>query len=67
MSSLGVEDVSDYSTHSLRKTKPSVIYQKALSPEICKQLLGHANITETSAYLGIEDSDTLEVARNINI
>ena len=67
LSSLGVEDVSDYSTHSLRKTKPSVIYQKTQSPEICRRLLGHANITATSAYLGIEDSDALEVARNINI
>ncbi len=67
MSSLGVEDVSDYSTHSLRKTKPSVIFQKTQSPETCWRPLGHANKTVTSGYLGIEDSDAHEVARNINI
>ena len=27
----------------------------------------HANITATSQYLGLEDSDALEVARNINL
>ncbi len=67
MSSLGEEDLNNYSTHSIRKTKPSVIYQKTQSPEICRRLLGHSNISATSTYLGIEDSDALEVARNINI
>ena len=35
--------------------------------EVCRRLLGHANITATSQYLGLEDSDALEVARNIKI
>ena len=67
MSSLVVEDVSEYSTHSLRKTKPSVIYQETQNVEVCRRLLSHVNCTSTSNYLGIEDSDALEVARNINI
>jgi len=67
MKKLGVEDVSEYSTHSIRRTKSSLIYQKTQNVEVCRRLLGHANITATSAYLGIEDSDALEVARNINI
>ena len=67
MSSLGVEDVSEYSTHSLRKTKPSVIYQETQNVEVCRMLLSHVNCTSTSNYLRIEDSDALEVARNINI
>ena len=67
MSSLGVEDVSEYSTHSLRKTKPSVIYQETQNVEVCRRLLSHVNCTSTSNYLGIENSDALEVARNINI
>ena len=64
---LGVEDTSDFSTHSLRKTLPSVIYAKTQSPEICRRLLGHANISATSSYLGIEDSDAILVARNHHI
>ena len=67
MSSLGVEDVNNYSTHSIRKTKPSEIFKQTQNVEVCRRLLGHSNITATSAYLGIEDSDALEVARNINI
>ena len=44
-----------------------MIYQKTQNVEVCRRLLGHSNVTATSAYLGIEDSDALEVARNINI
>ena len=64
---LGLDDVSSFSTHSLRKTKSSVIYQKTQSVEIVRRLLGQSSVTATSAYLGIEDSDALEVARNINV
>ena len=67
MSSLGVEDLNNYSTHSLRKSLPSFIYSQTQSPEICRRLLGHADISATSNYLGIEDSDALEVARNHHI
>ena len=34
---LGLDDVSSFSTHSLRKTKSSVIYQKTLSVEIVRR------------------------------
>ena len=64
---LGLDDVSSFSTHSLRKTKSSVIYQKTQSVEIVRRLLGQSSVTATSAYLGIEDSDALDVARTINI
>lgn len=64
---LGVEDVSQYSTHSLRKTKPTVIYNKTKNVDAVRRLLGQSSVKATRAYLGIEDSDALEVARNINI
>ena len=64
---LGLDDVSSLSTHSLRKTKSSVIYQKTQSVEIVRRLLGQSSVTATSSYLGIEDSDALEVARTINV
>ena len=67
MSSLGVEDLENYSTHSLRKTKPTEIFRQTQNVEVCKRLLGHQDISATSCYLGLEDSDALEVARNINI
>ena len=64
---LGLDDVSSLSTHSLRKTKSSVIYQKTQSVEIVRRLLGQSSVTATSTYFGIEDSDALEVARTTNI
>ena len=67
MSSLGVEDVNNYSTHSIRKTKSSEIFKQTQNVEVCRRLLGHSDVSATSAYLGIQDSDALEVARNINI
>jgi len=63
----GVEDVSEYSTHSMRKTKPSVIYDKTHNVDAVRRLLGQSSVTATSAYLGVSDNSALELARNINI
>ena len=47
---LGVEDVSEYSTHSMRKTKPSVIYYKTHNVDAVRRLLGQSSVTATSSY-----------------
>ena len=67
MKKLGVEDVSEYSTHSMRETKPSVIYAKTHNVDVVRRLLGQSSVTATSAYLGVTDNSTLGLARNINI
>ena len=67
MKKLGVEDVSEYSTHSMRKTKPSVIYEKTHNVDAVRRLLGQSSVTATSAYLGVSDNSALELARNITI
>ena len=67
MKKLGVEDVSEYSTHSMRKTKPSVIYDKTHNVDAVRRLLGQSSVTATSAYLGVSDNSALELARTINI
>ena len=64
---LGVEDVSEYSTHSMRKTKPSVIYDKTHNVDAVRRLLGQSSVTATSAYLGVSDNSALELARKITI
>ena len=64
---LGVEDVSDYSTHSIRKTKSSVIYDRTKNADAVRRLLGQSSVTATSAYLGISDESALDLARTINI
>ena len=67
MKKLGVEDGSEYSTHSMRKTKPSVIYDKTHNVDVVRRLLGQSSVTATSSYLGVTDNSALELARTINI
>ena len=67
MRKLGLEDVSEYSTHSMRKTKPSVIYDKTHNVDAVRRLLGQSSVTATSSYLGVTDNSALELARSINI
>ena len=63
MTMLGVEDTSKYSTHSMRKTRPTIIYNKTKNIEVCRRLLSHANVTATSSYIGVEDSDAVDMSR----
>ena len=68
MKKLGLEDTSEYSTHSIRKTKPSVIYDKTHNVDAAvRRLLGQSSVTATSSYLGVTDNSALELARTINI
>ena len=64
---LSVGDVSRYSTHSMRKTKASIIYDKTGNVEAVRRLLGHKSVMDTSRYLGVEDADATELARNIKV
>ena len=59
--------MSEYSTHSMRKTKPSIIYDKTQNVDAVRRLLGQRSIVVTSAYLGVSDNSALELARNITV
>ena len=63
LESLGIA-TDDYSTHSLRKTKASAIYDATKNVEAVRQLLGHSSVAATSAYLGIEQAKALDIAKN---
>ena len=67
LKSIGVEDVSQYSTHSLRKCRSKIIYDKTKNVDAVRRLLGQSSVTATSAYLGVSDESSLELARTINI
>ena len=67
MSDLGVEDTSNFSTHSMRKTKASVIYDKTKNVDAVRRLLGQSSVTATSAYLGVTDNSALDLARQYSI
>ncbi len=52
-----------YGTHSLRRTRPAYIYENTKNIRVCQNILGHAQITTTQNYLGVEELETLDVAR----
>ena len=54
-------------THSIRKTKATIIYKETQNVEAVRKLLGHRSIAATSAYLGVEDSEALALALKTRI
>ena len=55
-------DPNVYGTHSLRRTKATLIYRKSKNLRAVQLLLGHTKLESTVRYLGIEVSDALELA-----
>jgi integrase len=60
-------DPQRYSTHSMRRSKSSIVYAETKDVEICRQLLGQSNTASTSHYLGIEKDDALKIAAAIRL
>ena len=55
-------DTFAYGTHSIRRTKPTLIYRRTKNLRAVQLLLGHTKIESTVRYLGIEVDDALEMA-----
>ncbi len=60
-------DPAEYGTHSMRRTKATLIYQKTKNLCVVQLLLGHNKLESTVRYLGIEVDDALEIAEQIEI
>ncbi len=58
---------SVYGTHSLRRTKASLIYKRTKNLRAVQLLLGHTKLESTVRYLGVEVDDALEMAERIEI
>ena len=56
-----------YGTHSLRRTKVSLVYKKTGNLRACQLLLGHRKLESTVRYLGIEVDDALELSEQIDL
>jgi integrase len=52
----------DYGTHSIRRTKATLIYRRTKSLRAIQLLLGHTKLESTVRYLGIEVDDALEMS-----
>jgi len=56
-----------FGTHSLRRTKATLIYRRTGNLRAVQLLLGHTKVESTVRYLGVEVEDALEIAEMIDI
>ncbi|WP_419904922.1 tyrosine-type recombinase/integrase [Kiloniella sp.] len=60
-------DPKMYGTHSLRRTKATIIYRRTKNIRAVQLLLGHTKLESTVRYLGIEVDDALELAEQTEV
>ena len=60
-------DSSLYGTHSMRRTKATLIYRRTKNIRAVQLLLGHTKLESTVRYLGIEVDDALEISEQTEI
>ena len=56
-----------YGTHSMRRTKATLIYRRTKNLRAIQLLLGHTKLESTVRYLGIEQDDALEIAEQTEV
>lgn len=66
ISSIGL-DASMYETHSLRRTKATLIYRRTGNLRAVQLLLGHTKIESTVRYLGVEVDDAIALAEQLDV
>jgi site-specific recombinase XerC len=60
-------DPTMYGTHSLRRSKVSLIYRRTNNLKAGQLLLGHMKLESTIRFLGIEIDDALEMAEQTDV
>jgi integrase len=60
-------DAKFFGTHSLRRTKATLIYRRTGNLRAVQLLLGHKKIESTVRYLGIEVDDALAIAEQVDV
>jgi integrase len=60
-------DTAAYGTHSMRRTKATLIYRRTKNLRAVQLLLGHSKLDSTVRYLGIEIDDALEISEQIDV
>jgi integrase len=66
VASIGL-DPSFFGTHSLRRTKATLIYRRTGNLRAVQLLLGHTKVESTVRYLGIEVDDALAIAEQVDV
>ena len=57
----------EYDTHSMRRTKASLIYKATGNLRAVQILLGHSNIKNIMRYLGVDVDDALTLSEQTDI
>ena len=60
-------DSTLFGTHSIRRTKATLIYRKTGNLRAVQLLLGHTKVESTVRYLGIEVDDALAIAEQVDV
>lgn len=60
-------DRSAYGTHTMRRTKATLIYRRTKNLRAVQLLLGHTKLESTVRYLGIEVDDALEMSEQTEV
>jgi len=60
-------DPSAYGTHTMRRTKATLIYRRTKNLRAIQLLLGHIKLESTVRYLGIEVDDALEISEQTEV
>jgi integrase len=60
-------DASLFGTHSIRRTKATLIYRKTGNLRAVQLLLGHTKVESTVRYLGIEVDDAIAIAEQVDV
>jgi len=55
-------DPAAYGTHTMRRTKATLIYRRTKNIRAVQLLLGHTKLESTIRYLGIEVGDALDIS-----
>jgi integrase len=66
IASIGL-DPHVFGTHSLRRTRATLIYRRTGNLRAVQLLLGHRKIESTVRYLGIEVDDALAIAEQVDV
>jgi site-specific recombinase XerC len=66
VASIGLDDAA-YGTHTMRRTKASLIYRRTKNLRAVQLLLGHSRLESTVRYLGIDVDDALAMAEQTDV
>jgi site-specific recombinase XerD len=60
-------DANQYGTHSMRRTKATLIYARTKNIRAVQLLLGNVKLDNTVRYLGVEIEDALKISEDTDI